>query len=97
MDYYAGIDVSLELSSVCILDGSGQIAREAKVASVPEALATFLEDIQAQRTGRLYRELAGEGCTASGEAAGPDRSSVSAHCLSRGGLGRVLYPSRASD
>ena len=30
MDYYAGIDVSLELSSVCILDGSGQIVREAK-------------------------------------------------------------------
>src|SRR5919107_6150520 len=42
MDYYAGIDVSLELSSVCILDGSGQIVREAKVASEPEALATFL-------------------------------------------------------
>jgi len=42
MDYYAGIDVSLELSSVCILDASGQIVREAKVASEPEALATFL-------------------------------------------------------
>jgi transposase len=27
MDYYAGIDVSLEISSVCILDGSGHIAR----------------------------------------------------------------------
>jgi hypothetical protein len=24
MDYYAGMDVSLELSSVCILDASGQ-------------------------------------------------------------------------
>ncbi len=45
MDYYARIDVSLELSSVCILDGSGQIAREAKVASVPEALATFLASL----------------------------------------------------
>ena len=43
MDYYAGIDVSLELSSVCILDASGQIIREAKVASAPEALATFLD------------------------------------------------------
>jgi len=42
MDYYAGIDVSLELSSVCILDASGQIIREAKVASEPEALTTFL-------------------------------------------------------
>ena len=42
MDYYAGIDVSLELSSVCILDAAGQIVKEAKVASEPEALITFL-------------------------------------------------------
>ncbi len=45
MDYYVGIDVSLELSSVCILDASGQIVREAKVASEPEALATFLASL----------------------------------------------------
>ena len=45
MDYYAGIDVSFELSSVCILDASGQIVREAKVASEPEALATFLASL----------------------------------------------------
>jgi transposase len=38
MNYYAGIDVSLEYSSVCILDGSGKIVREAKVLSEPEAL-----------------------------------------------------------
>src|SRR5215212_5505773 len=42
MDHYAGIDVSLELSSICILDASGQILREAKVTSEPEALAAFL-------------------------------------------------------
>ena len=38
MIHYAGIDVSLECSSVCVLDASGQIVREAKVASEPEAL-----------------------------------------------------------
>jgi transposase len=38
MEYYAGIDVSLEYSSVCVVDGSGKIIREAKVASEPEAL-----------------------------------------------------------
>jgi transposase len=38
MEYYAGIDVSLECSSVCIVDGSGKIVREDKVASEPEAL-----------------------------------------------------------
>lgn len=35
---YAGLDVSLELTSVCIVDGAGRIVRRAKVASEPEAL-----------------------------------------------------------
>ncbi|WP_407062383.1 IS110 family transposase [Bradyrhizobium sp.] len=38
MDYYAGIDVSLECSSVCVVDTTGKIIREAKVASEPQAL-----------------------------------------------------------
>ena len=35
MEYYA-IEVSLELSSVCLVDGTGKIVREAKVASEPD-------------------------------------------------------------
>jgi transposase len=42
MEYFAGIDVSLEASSVCLVDAAGQIAREGKVATTPEALAQFL-------------------------------------------------------
>jgi transposase len=38
MDYYAGIDVSLEASSVCLVDPTGKIIRETKVASDPDAL-----------------------------------------------------------
>jgi transposase len=38
MDYYAGIDVSLECSSMCVVDAGGKIVREDKVASEPEAL-----------------------------------------------------------
>lgn len=38
MDHYAGIDVSLEYSSVCVVDASGKIVREGKVASEPAAL-----------------------------------------------------------
>jgi transposase len=41
MDQYAGIDVSLESSSVCVVDASGRIVREAKVASEPGALITW--------------------------------------------------------
>jgi transposase len=41
MDHYAGIDVSLECSSVCVVDASGKIVREAKVASEPEALVAW--------------------------------------------------------
>lgn len=38
MYHYAGIDVSLESSAICVVDGAGKILREAKVASEPEAL-----------------------------------------------------------
>jgi len=38
MEHFAGIDVSLKDSSVCVVDAAGRIVREAKVASEPEAL-----------------------------------------------------------
>jgi len=38
MNHYVGIDVSLEASSLCVVDANGKIAREGKVASEPEAL-----------------------------------------------------------
>jgi transposase len=41
MDYYAGIDVSLEQSSICVVDASGKLLREAKVSSEPEALIAW--------------------------------------------------------
>src|SRR5579884_1371122 len=45
MDHYVGIDVSLEQSSVCVVDAGGRIVREAKVASAPEALVQFLKGL----------------------------------------------------
>lgn len=41
MEQYAGIDVSLESASVCVVDASGRIMQEAKVASEPQALITW--------------------------------------------------------
>ena len=45
MDYYAGIDVSLEQSSVCVVDGQGKVLREVKVDSDPKTLATFFRGL----------------------------------------------------
>jgi transposase len=41
MEYFAAIDVSLELSSVCVVDGAGKIVAERKVASEPDALVAL--------------------------------------------------------
>ena len=45
MEHYAGIDVSLELSSVCVVDAQGKIVREVKVASEPEVLVAFFASL----------------------------------------------------
>ncbi len=45
MEHYAGIDVSLKDSSVCVVDSSGKIVRETKVASEPEALLRHFADL----------------------------------------------------
>ena len=42
MEHYAGLDVSLEQTSVCVVDARGQVVREEKVASEPEALVRSL-------------------------------------------------------
>ena len=45
MEHYAGIDVSLELSSVCVVDAQGKIVKETKVSSEPEALVSFFKGL----------------------------------------------------
>jgi transposase len=42
MDHFAGLDVSVKETSVCIVDDTGRIMREVKVASEPEALLAVL-------------------------------------------------------
>ena len=50
MDHYVGIDVSLEASSICVINGSGKIVQEAKVLSELEPLIVFLRSLGLQLT-----------------------------------------------
>ena len=45
MDYFAGLDVSVKDTSVCIVDEVGKIIREVKVASEPDALLAVLNNL----------------------------------------------------
>jgi transposase len=51
MDYFAGLDVSVKETSVCIVDDAGKIVREARVASEPEALLQVLTLYRFKRVG----------------------------------------------
>jgi predicted NBD/HSP70 family sugar kinase len=45
MDHFAGLDVSVKETSICIVDDAGKIVREVKVASEPEALLAVLKNL----------------------------------------------------
>jgi transposase len=44
MDYFAGLDVSVKQTSVCIVDDTGKSVREVKVPSEPKALLKVLKN-----------------------------------------------------
>jgi transposase len=50
MNHYVGIDVSLETSSVCVVDGNGKIVREGKIVSEPDALIAWLGGVKLELT-----------------------------------------------
>lgn len=57
MKHYAGLDVSLDETSVCIVDEPGAYVAEAKVASDPPALPDYL-----QSTGLSFGRVGLEAC-----------------------------------
>ena len=71
MEHYAGLDVSLKETSVCIVDRAGQIVREVKASTEPDAILAVLADeaFTIERIGLeagplsqwLYSELAEAG------------------------------------
>jgi hypothetical protein len=42
MDHFAGLDVSVKETSLCLVDDAGRIVREVRVVSEPEALLAVL-------------------------------------------------------
>jgi len=44
MEHFAGLDVSVKLTSLCIVDDAGGIIREAKIESDPDALLQVLKN-----------------------------------------------------
>jgi transposase len=71
MTYYAGLDVSLEQTAVCVVDEAGAVVLERRAATEPEAIAAALAGLPAAparvllETGGLtpwlWHELSGRG------------------------------------
>jgi transposase len=53
MKYFAGLDVSLEETAICVVDETGRIVKEARAASEPQALIDALRtvDLPLERVG----------------------------------------------
>ena len=55
MDHFAGLDVSVKETSICIVDDAGKIVREVKVASEPEALLAVLKNPPTTSSGLAWK------------------------------------------
>jgi predicted NBD/HSP70 family sugar kinase len=58
MSYYAGLDVSLEETAICVVDAMGRIVKEMRAPSEPEALVTALRE-----TGLAFERIGLEACS----------------------------------
>jgi transposase len=60
MDHFAGLDVSVKETSVCILDDASKIVKEVRVASEPQALLKVLGNLayRFKRIGLTIADLA---------------------------------------
>jgi transposase len=56
--YFAGLDVSLEETAICVVDEAGRIVREARIGSEPEALVEFF-----RASGMVMERVGLEACS----------------------------------
>ena len=61
MEKYVGLDVSMEETSVCVLDGGGNIVFEGKTSSQPDALSKLLR-AKASDAARIVLETGSLAC-----------------------------------
>lgn len=57
VSYFAGMDIGLEYTAVCIMDQEGEILHEAMVPSDPDSLSQYLRE-----TGLLFKRIGMEAC-----------------------------------
>jgi class 3 adenylate cyclase len=55
MEQYVGLDVSLKMTAICIVDRTGKIEREGMVVSDPAAIAAFVR-LHAPHVARIGLE-----------------------------------------
>jgi transposase len=60
MKYFAGLDVSLEETAICVVDEAGAMVREARVPSEPKALVAFFQGL-----GLVLERIGLEACSLS--------------------------------
>src|ERR671921_2322077 len=60
MTYFAGLDVSLDETAICVVDAAGTMVREARVPSEPEALVAFFQGL-----GLVLERIGLEACSLS--------------------------------
>jgi len=55
MDYFAGLDISMDETHVCVLDREGEVVRESKTVSTAQAIADEL--VKAPSCCRIVFEI----------------------------------------
>ena len=89
MDYFAGLDVSLETANICIVDADGDILSEKKVEAEPAAIIAGLKQF-----GQAFKRIGLEaGPTSSWLYSELHRSGYPAICLECRHVKAGLIPS----